>query len=445
MTALRDCVLDEDFQAAVHVPPRSVLFSLPPGGIGTPQQESLLSLLVRTSRAHAVSPRRLVGAIFSAASPEIARLDYATFYRSLAGTVNGLGQYADVFASAMARLTGQPDLRCLTMLPWKEVLPHNGQGLLARHPRWCPVCLYQQRLLGQAATFSLVWSVEPYKACLEHACLLDEHCPHCGKTQPFLPRYPDLGICHHCRKPLAGIRPPAALTEFQSWVCKAVTDMVVHQSDTGLSICLERFRHYVGNQVSTVAEGNRAAFCKALGFHDRGLNGWLNKGERPSITHFLSLCYGLNVMPTEVFGASWPQATALRLLPGRLKDRSACPRVPPKHRQKIQEHLIALLDASDALPVSEIATSLGLTRSYLRYWFPELYTKLTKRFQAAVRARSREHQDRQSHRVVEVVGQIRANKEYPSRRRVNRLLHREGMSLAQPHLFQAYLNALKRP
>jgi len=83
------------------------------------------------------------------------------------------------------------------------------------------------------------------------------------------------------------------LTEFQSWVCKAVTDMVVHQSDAGLSICFDRFRCFVEKQVSTVAEGNRAAFCKALGFHGRGLNGWLNKGERPSITHFLSLCYRL--------------------------------------------------------------------------------------------------------------------------------------------------------
>ncbi|GAB1414095.1 MAG: TniQ family protein [Anaerolineae bacterium] len=417
--------LDEDSQLAVYVPPRSVLFSLPPAGFGTPRQEGLLSLIVRTSRAHAVSPRRLIGTVFGKAIPAIRKLDYSTFYRSLAGTVNGMGQYAGLFVSAMEDLTGRPGLDCLTLLPWKEVFPHNGQGLLARHPRWCPVCLYRQRLLGEATSFPLVWSIEPYRACPEHACPLEERCPHCSKTQPYLPRYPDLGICSHCRKPLAGIRPPMALSEFQSWVCKAVADMVVHQSDAGLSICFDRFRRFVEKQVSMVAEGNRASFCKALGFHDRGLNGWLKKGERPSITHLLSICYGLNVMPTEVFGASWPQATALRLLPSRLKDRNACPRVPPEHRQKIQEHLIALLDANDALPVSEIAISLGLTRSHLRYWFPELYARLTKRFEAAAKAKSKEYQDRQSSRVVEVVEQIRASKEYPSRRRVNRLLRKE--------------------
>jgi hypothetical protein len=445
MNALWEFSLDKDCQAIARVPPRSVLFSLPLVGFGTPQQESLLSLIVRTSRAHAVSPRRLIGTVFGKAKPAIGKLDYSTFYRSLAGTVNGMGQYAWLFVSAMEELTGRPGLGRLTMLPWKGVFPHNGQGLLARHPRWCPVCLYRQRLLGDATSFPLVWSIEPYRACPEHACLLEDRCPHCGKTQPYLPRYPDLGICSHCRKPLAGIRPRMALPEFQSWVCKAVADMVEHQSDAGLSICFDRFRRFVEKQVSTVAEGNRAAFCKALGFHDRGLNGWLNRGERPSITHLLSLCYGLNVMPTEVFGASWPQATAPRLLPRRLKDRNACPRVPPEHRQKTQAHLIALLEANDALPVSEIAIKLGLTRSYLRYWFPELYAKLTKRFEAAAKAKSREHQDRQSSRVMEVVGQIRAVKEYPSRRRVNRLLRREGMSLAQPHLFQAYLRALKQP
>lgn len=437
--------LDENSQAAVHAPPRSILFSLPPAGLGTPRQEGLLSLIVRTSRAHAVSPRRLIGTVFGKAMPAIGKLDYSTFYRSLAGTVNGMGQYAGLFVSAMDYLTGRPGLDCLTLLPWKEIFPHNGQGLLARHPRWCPVCLHRQCFLGETTSFPLIWSIEPYKACLEHACLLEDRCPHCGKTQPYLPRYPDLGICSHCRKPLAGIRHPAALTEFQSWACKAVTDMVLHQSDAGMSICIDRFRRFVEEQVSTVAEGNRAAFCNALGFHPRGLNGWLNKGERPSITHLLSLCYGLNVMPTEVFGASWTQTTALRFLPGRLKDRNACPRVPLEHRQKIQEHLIALLDANDALPVSEIAASLELTRSYLRYWFPELYARLTKRFEEVVKARSKEHQDRQSSRVVEVVKQIRAIKEYPSRRRVNLLLRKEGMSLAQPHLFQAYLRALKQP
>lgn len=51
---------DADFFTPAVISPRSVLFRLRSAGVGTTEQEGLLSLVVRTSRAHCISPRRLV-------------------------------------------------------------------------------------------------------------------------------------------------------------------------------------------------------------------------------------------------------------------------------------------------------------------------------------------------------------------------------------------------
>ena len=427
-----------------HVPPRSALFSLSPYGIGTPDQESLLSLLVRTSRAHAVSPRHLISEVFGVVDPAISKLAYAAFFSGHAGTVNGLGHYAEMFVSSTERLTGLQNIRNLTLLPWQGLFPHNGQGLLARHPRWCPVCLYQQRLLGQVTIFPLRWYIEVYRACTEHMCTLEDICPYCGKVQPYLPRYPDIGICDHCRNPLAGTRPREDIPQFQLWVNDAIGGMVMRQSEPWFTPSVDRFRDFVREQVQTMAAGNKAAFCRAVGFNDRGLDGWLNKGERPAATQFLTLCYGVQVMPTDVFAGSLLSTvgTGLRLPPGKLKDRGICPRPSLQRRKELEEFLRIRLNSDESPPVKIIAAGLGVSQSCLRYWFPDLCGLLSKRHIGAAKARSEIHQAQQSRRVEEVVRMIRVDGRYPSRRQVNYVLRQESMSLAQPHLLQTYLKAL---
>jgi hypothetical protein len=93
--------------------------------------------------------------------------------------------------------------------------------------------------------------------------------------------------------------------------------------------------------------------------------------------------------------------------------------------------------------VSAVAAELGLPASFLRYWFPELCGQLTAKYRKATKTRSEAHQARQRRRVEEIVRLVRAEGDYPSRRRVNNLLRGESMSLAQPHLLEAYRKALR--
>lgn len=191
--------------------------------------------------------------------------------------------------------------------------------------------------------------------------------------------------------------------------------------------------------------GNRAAFCRAVGFNDRGLNGWLNKGERPAVTQFLALCYGVKVMPTDVFEGASPSTvgTGLRLPPSKLKGRGICPRPAPQRRKEWEGFLHIRLNSEESPPVTAIAADLGVGQSCLRYWFPDLCALLSKRHRIATKARSEIHRAKQGCRVREVVKMICVDGRYPSHRQVNTVLRQEGMSLAQPHLLQAYLKALE--
>lgn len=426
------------------ISPRSVLFSLPPSGVGTPHQESLLSLLVRTSRAHGVGPRLLIKEVLGSADVAISKLGYSGFFRVNAGTINGLGRYADMFVSTTEKLTAHQNLRHLTLLPWRGLFPYNGQGLLARHPRWCPACLHQQYLLGQEATFPLRWHIELSRSCAEHMCALEDHCPHCGSIQPYIPRFPDMSICDHCHQSLASIRPREEISQFQLWVDDAIGDMLMRQADSEFAPSADRFRDFVRERVQSLADGNRAVFCRAVGFNSMGLTGWLTKGERPSPSQFLALCYGVNVMPTDVF-TDTPRPTVdtgFRLLPAKLKERKARPQPSPQRRKELEGFLNGRLVADEGQSVMKIAANIGVSQSCLQYWFPDLCKLLSERHKAAIKIRSEKHQAQQSRRVEEVVKIIRADGRYPSQRQVDYVLNTEGMSLAQSHLQRAYMKAI---
>lgn len=438
---------DLELCVAPDLPLRSRLFSLAPYGTGTPDQEGLLSLIVRTSHAHAVNPRRMIAVIFPTAEPLVARIASAPFFGKLAGTVNGLGQYAELFVSATEQLTGHKNLAPLTMLPWQRLFPHNGQGLLARQRRWCPVCLNQQTLGGGPVPVPLAWSLEAYSCCSRHGCQMEERCPHCGKPQPVLPRYPNLGICDYCRGALGECPPDDEVLPIDRWVADAIGEMVARNAEVGFSPDAEKFLNFLGVQVDSLAEGNRAAFCRAIGLAEHAMKGWFNKGERPSMTQFLSICCGTQTMSSAVFTPASPkyaQPLGLRKLPNKLKIRKPRPRPIPTQRVEIERTLARKLEAHGADPVSTIAAELGVGVGCLRYWFPEQCANLSRRHRVASKVRSVERQGAQCRRLEEIVREIVSDGHYPSRRRVNSHLHKESMSLAQPHLGEAMRLVLQK-
>lgn len=178
--------------------PRSRLIGPAPVGTDSGRREGLIGYLVRLCRTHHVSPREMIRAEFL---PQLARtggVRFANFFSDYARTVHGNGPYAEDFVGVAERLTGRADLRALTWLAGRTVIPANSPGFLARKPRWCRHCLLQARVNRAYLSFPLVWSVDPYTVCGLHAVTLAERCVCCGRQQPFIPFLPDQSRCAHC-------------------------------------------------------------------------------------------------------------------------------------------------------------------------------------------------------------------------------------------------------
>lgn len=173
---------------------RTLLFGLPPIGVGTPDCESLSSYVIRLAREHSLPPRRFISRIIlGGVSQGKPRCD-AKFFRHYAATINGLGQYAERFVRALGEATGRSDLSSLTMLPWKGLLAPNGTPLTSASRRWCSACLRESCVRNASenqpteAYWPLSWSVSAVSYCLRHRASLSDVCPHCARHQPTLPK-----------------------------------------------------------------------------------------------------------------------------------------------------------------------------------------------------------------------------------------------------------------
>ena len=128
-----------------------MLLPVPPVGRGTDQAEGLSSYVVRLAVEHVVPTRILAFHV----------LGEATGIRSVrmmlmgrrGALLNGTGVWSRNLSSVLERLTLQPGLERLTMLPWGRLL--SKTGLLSGVRRWCPDLLpgnarTDRRMLGPA-------------------------------------------------------------------------------------------------------------------------------------------------------------------------------------------------------------------------------------------------------------------------------------------------------
>lgn len=430
------------------IPPRSRLFCPEPMQRGTALSEGLVSYIVRLGAAHSVSPRLLVRKIFPEAGAELMQSHYAPFFSRDAGTVDGLGKYAEAFSSAVAALTGLGSARQLTLLALKSVLPANGAGLTERHPKWCPTCLAEMKSRGEESYRPLAWSLAPLNTCPVHTGSLQNECGHCGRRQPFFPNYPDLGLCAHCKSPLsdesmiAHHPSPADL-----WLAKAAGDLIKHLEDLKNVATLSNFTTFLDTMIQSHADGNRAAFCRKIGLPKWALTGWITHDRRPSLPQMLSVCHGLGIMPSRIFlGAEDGKVFAAPAnQSSKFFIRKERPNLNAEERRKIEAELSRILSGQvSPISLAEIARSFGLSRSCLSYWFPKECAGVTKKHSSFQR-RLRRQRYREQHAYVDrIVIELIKEGLHPGRKQVDTILRAQGISLMRKDLYEAYQRSLQQ-
>jgi hypothetical protein len=224
------------------IPPRSRLYHLAPLSDETPL-ESLTSYINRLAWLFRIKPRQLIAqeiipCLGEAYTYYLHRL--GVLVNEVAPSINGAGQVALDWSSALEKLTMRTDLRRLSIYSWANKLP--SYGLIRRTPAWCPECYREWQNSGHPIYQPLLWMLQIVTICLNHRQSLKERCHHCQKHQAFfastvLPA----GHCTQCRSWLGTSSNGAADGEideetiaWQKWVMSAIEELRIASTYAGM-------------------------------------------------------------------------------------------------------------------------------------------------------------------------------------------------------------------
>lgn len=417
----------------------STLYNVAPANYPRFGREGMPSYLIRLSRAHSLSPRTLLKKILSVEDFRLRNICKDRFYRKDARSISSVGLYAELFSDTLSKLTGRHDLRKLTMLDWTDFLPENGEAMNTRAPRWCPFCLAEQASLLGYNYYPLAWSLSLYEKCPRHGNGLRSVCETCSCTQPFIPRYPDLSHCAYCgasllesndRQEQQGSRSLSYSSEY------SLEEMI--GSDVIPS--LELFRANLKQLIILHANGSKATFCSTLGWDKWAVNAWLNKGQKPTLRRLLSLSTFYRI-PIPAL-CSMPLTNAdidiqIESIPPQ-RTRRLPPRLSQYEVELVGHFLVEVLQRNPPVSVNRAGTEVGLSRSALKYWHPELTHAISQKFHDYVARKKIEDDKHRIDLMRKVIDSIKEKDGLLCRRKIDLLLKPYGLSLARPELSAYY-------
>ena len=437
----------------------SRLYALEPLGMGTPDIESLTSYIARLAGAHSVSLRTLA---IQELLP-LLKCDYLStpfknslesFWIEAARALNGTGALATDWAYALECLTLRTDLRFLTMLPWTAVL--TQQRLLRSTRSWCPDCFMEWQTAGQPIYEPLIWNVSAISLCIHHQQPLLEQCQHpdCQATLPVLASHFRPGYCSKCSRWLGvAVDPPnfSRTTEewhWQTWVAKAVGELIAHNMDLTLTPHLENIPDLISASREQVADDSLQKLAEKLQLSRRTLNAWKLGRQVPQMESLMRLCYFCGVSPYDLFTV---QSEKLNL--GELKIRSLpdIPNPTRNRRRRVQLDIVHLRQSLEAVLVCEeqpppsmraVARRLNHSPRELREYFPELCRAISKRRSNFYKDRSEEKLEQQKELIRQAVLEIHSRGLYPSSRKVRLILSEPGL-MRNPILAETWRDMLQ--
>jgi len=193
-------------------------------------------------------------------------------------------------------------------------------------------------------------------------------------------------------------------------------------------------------------EGSRIRLCRAMGWNQWAINGWLDKGERISLPKLLQLARGFNISVVDLCkGKVDPELLSTQPAVKPVISRAPRPRLTLQERNRCLNELNSKF--SQGTPPSsmrEAGMPYGLGRSALRYWFPDLCQRISTS-RAQDRRKTAEGAARNRARVVaEVVDTLLRAGLHPARRKVDEEIKKHGLALARPEVFLEYVRAARR-
>lgn len=423
------------------LPPRSRLMPMKPMNDASSIQESLSSYFVRLSRKHSCSPMVLLkNEVLGRTKIKYNREASSRFTSDYIKTMNGVSFYATELTEALKSLTGQHDLDRCSFLPWMEVLDPRGKGLLHDRPHWCSECLRDWRASGSEPYFPLIWMAAPVKFCKTHQCVLSDMCPHCGKTQPFLPKHVYLDHCSHCGKWLASstVADLRNIDDFALYQSNSIEEMIVNGWRCLSLLNSSSFINSIKVVAGELYAGSVYKMERDLGFQRGIVANWSKSNASPSLPSLLLFSYRLGVSPLEFITLLDHQHIHPHAGLDHRKQASKRKGLSASEFSRVKSVLESVIASGvSKSPVESIARDLGYTVTLLRYWLKEecqTISRLYKEYRNGCRMEN-ERKD------VDVVKEVFERLTAKMARITNRVLQYElslhGVVLSRPHVLAA--------
>lgn len=424
----------------------SLLYHLDPIGIGTPMAERLTSYIARLADAHSVHLTTFVAKAIvpHLDSPSQTRQPYAyrTSFWAGSAVLNSVTPLTEQLVQILERLTMCQDLRFLTMLPWKAVLPQ--QQLVRRTQAWCAVCFEEWRAADQVVYEPLLWALREVQRCPVHSCVLQSTCPFCSQTHPPLTPHAQPGYCSSCNRWLGSRSSgetalhPLSQAELQwyQW----------GESEVGTLIAVApRFsspfsRHNIARAAEKVTNGNQLASARRLHVTQTSIWKWLGGESVPQLGTLLRICFRMGISPlaflTGVIEPLAPPREETLSLP--MKNRQSRP-----YKRFDVERMRSILEATlqrrnEPPPSMEaLARSLGYDQTIFRRYFPDLCKAVSKRYLDYLREKRLERIQRVCDELRQVMLSLHAQGYYPGQRQLEKLLSKP-TCLMEPEVNRAW-------
>jgi hypothetical protein len=354
------------------LPPRSKLYSLEPMGIGTELVEGLTGYVARLADAHSVSTGDLFGrvladltlskgAIITLAAKAVRVGGHG--FRARNHAPNGVTETAAKWVHALEAATSRHDLRYLTLLPLRYVVP----GCLFRRRRaWCALCFEQWRSAGQIVHEPLIWSIKMSAICQLHARPLDHTCCHCSRTQSPLGVFSRPGFCERCDGWLGILetecrRPPDTPVGegHNAWSTKQVADLLTMLpliDPVGIRSALRISLAALLDQLTT---GNVVALAEYIHCPPSVLRNWLDGATVPTLENLLRTCRSLNIPITSLLASSGPSPANVNAAKEAIARAGSRGVAPCQKKSEVRQALEKALHDAVPCSLSDVGRRMG--------------------------------------------------------------------------------------
>ncbi len=365
-------------------PARSVLVRLQPLGLGTPYRESLSSYYQRLADVHVLTPqvlaRELVFADITEAAPD------KTYHFEDAWRLpsfNGLAVLDGKWVGRLEALTTQKGLNELTLGFLAPFI--STRGLIAKHPKWCPVCL-EEGETSATPYAQLLWSFKSVTCCPKHKINLVSSCG-CSKHEwkpsgrvKCLPH-----VCPKCAGSLGRQDHPQATTPSQKKLAHAsmVADLLVSDLATATDRPKRSIAAFLKEIIVIALGGNATKLAALLGVTKSTLSGWTSGNHRPEFERILRIAELHECSLEDVLCGR----SEMAMVPCLLLDEKREGKPSRRNRNAIDwKKVVATLEAElsieTPLPLSAVADKVGVAADTLRNREPKLCSEISSRWQA---------------------------------------------------------------